>query len=259
MFGEYKEGLYSMALFAGIKNYFAARKTKRIERAGKLIKNAKAIRDDRWAALEYLAKDLKDAEAAIPLLLQRFEYSLEHGINDTREKELAQEGIVRFGDLAIPHLKNWLQQTSRIAWPIKCLKSLGKETVVIESLKGALNLEDVSFSQHDVDKNYDILCYLREYQVTDSIDQIAHFLQDSDERVRFAAAELLIEQKTEVIKAKVSRFLKDDSSENRRLRQAVIQAFVDRGWQVDSPEEFVDGWITEGVRLNDKGQVQLLS
>ncbi|MCX6129194.1 MAG: hypothetical protein NTX25_09060 [Proteobacteria bacterium] len=246
-----------MAFFARIKDYFALRRARRIERAGKLIKNAKAIREDRWAALEYLAKDLKDAGAAIPLLLQRFEYSLEHGINDTREKELAQEGVVRFGDEAIPFLRDWLQQTSRIAWPIKCLKALGKDEIVIECLKAALNFKDVSFSQHDVDKNYDILCYLREYQVVDSIDQIAHFLNDADERVRFAAAELLIEQKTDLIKDKISVFLKDASSENRRLRQAVIQVFVDRAWQVSNPQDFAEGWIADGVRLNAKGQIEL--
>src|SRR6478735_1523223 len=105
-----------MALFDGIKEYFASRKIKRIERAGKLVRNAKAIREDRWAALEFLAKDLKEADQAIPLLLQRFEYSLEHGINDTREKELAQEGVVRFGDSGVPFLRDWLKKTSRIAW-----------------------------------------------------------------------------------------------------------------------------------------------
>ncbi len=248
-----------MALFDGIKEYFASRKIKRIERAGKMVRNTKAIREDRWAALEYLAKDLKDASQAIPLLLQRFEYSLEHGINDTREKELAQEGVVRFGEEGVPFLRDWLQQTSRIAWPIKCLKSLEKEEVVVECLKSALEYKDVSFTQQAVDKNYDILCYLREYQIPDSIDQISHFLNDADERVRFAAAEFLIAQKSDAIKPKISVFLKDDSSENRRLRQAVIQAYVDRDWSVENPNDFPDGWIMDGVRVNAAGHVEIRS
>src|ERR671921_526851 len=105
-------------MFGSVKDYFDGRKTKRVERAAKLITNAKAIRDDRWAALEFLAHGLDNAEEALPALLPRFEYSLEHGINDTREKELAMKGIVRQGERAIPYVKEWLQKTSRIAWPI---------------------------------------------------------------------------------------------------------------------------------------------
>jgi HEAT repeat protein len=108
-----------------------------------------------------------------------------------------------------------------------------------------------------VDKNYDILCYLREYQIPDSIDKIAHFLKDPDERVRFAAAELLIAQKSDAIKAKISKFLKDDSSENRRLRQAVIQVYVDRSWPVDNPEQFGDGHVADGVRVNAHGMLEI--
>jgi len=248
-----------MALFDGIREYFASRKTKRIERAGKSIRNAKAMREDRWAALEFLARELKEADLAIPVLLQRFEYSLEHGINDTREKELAQEGVVRFGAEAVPFLRDWLKQTSRIAWPIKCLKALGTEEIVVETLKAALDYSDVAFNQQAVDKNYDILCYLREYEVPDSIDQIAHFLKDADERVRFAAVEFLITQKSDTIRPWISMFLKDDSSENRRIRQAVIQVYVDRSWSVENPQEFEGGWITEGVRVNASGLVELRS
>jgi hypothetical protein len=246
-----------MALFDGIKEYFASRKTKRIDRAGKLVRNAKAIREDRGAALDFLAKDVKEADQAIPLLLPRFEYSLEHGINDTREKELAQEGIVRFGEASVPFLQDWLKKTTRIAWPIKCLKALGKDSLVVDALKAALDYNDVAFDQQAVDKNYDVLCYLREYQVPEAVDQISHFLNDPDERVRFAAAEFLIAQKTDTIKPLISKFLKDDTSENRRIRQAVIQAYVDRNWTVDNPQDFADGYIADGVRVNARGMLEV--
>ncbi len=246
-----------MGLLARISEYLSTRRAKRIERAGKIVKNAKAIRDDRWAALQFLAEDLNDADQAIPQLLPRFEYSLEHGINDTREKELALKGIARFKEASIPYLKNWLQSTSRIAWPIKVLKELGQDEVVIESLKSALNFKEVSFDQGAVDKNYDILCYLREYQLPDYIDQIKHFLNDADERVRFAAAELMIAQKSEAIRESLSPFLADSSSENRRVRQGVIQAFVDRGWKVPNVEDFPGGRVTDGVYVNSQGFIEL--
>ncbi len=217
-------------MFGSIKDFFDGRKSKRVEKASKIITNAKAIRDDRWAALEFVANDVEDVAEAVPALLQRFEYSLEHGINDTREKELAMKGIVRFGEKAIPLVKDWLKTTTRIAWPIKILNQLGQESVVADCLKSALDYGEVSFTQHVVDKNYDILCYLRDFQLGSDVDKIAHFLNDSDERVRYAAAEVLIAQQSGEIKSKLEPFLVDESSENRRIRGAVAQFFVQKGW-----------------------------
>lgn len=221
-------------MFGSVKNYFDGRKSKRVERAAKIITNAKAIKDDRWAAIEFVARDVENVEEAVTALLPRFEYSLEHGINDTREKELAMKGIVRFGEKAIPFVKDWLSSTTRIAWPIKVLNQLGQDEVVIDCLKSALNFGEVSFTQHIVDKNYDILCYLRDYQLHNEISQIAHFLNDADERVRYAAAEVLIAQDSEEVKGRLERFLHDDTSENRRIRGAVAQLFTDKAWSQPS-------------------------
>ncbi len=217
-------------MFGSFKEYFDGRKSKRVEKAAKIITNAKAIRDDRWAAIEFVANDVKNVDEAVPALLPRFEYSLEHGINDTREKELAMKGIVRFGEAAIPFVKDWLKTTTRIAWPIKVLNQLGQDAVVIDCLKSALDMGEVSFTQHAVDKNYDILCYLRDYQLHNEISQISHFLKDPDERVRYAAAEVLIAQDSSEVKSRLEPFLADDSSENRRIRGAVAQLFTNKGW-----------------------------
>lgn len=217
-------------MFGSVKDFFGGGSSKRVEKAAKIITNAKAIRDDRWAAIEYVAQDVKAVEEAVPALLPRFEYSLEHGINDTREKELAMKGIVRFGESAIPFVKDWLKTTTRIAWPIKVLNQLGQDKVVIDCLKSALDYGEVSFTQHAVDKNYDILCYLRDYQLHDDIEQISHFLKDQDERVRYAAAEVLIAQESEVVRPKLEPFLGDESSENRRIRGAVSQLYSAKGW-----------------------------
>ncbi|RYZ50799.1 MAG: hypothetical protein EOP07_22350 [Proteobacteria bacterium] len=172
-----------------------------------------------------------------------------------RAAELAMKGISRHGEKAIPFLKDWLQKTSRIAWPIKILYELGQDAVVVDSLKAALNYGEVSFTQHEVDKNYDILCYLRDYQLHDLIPQISHFLVDSDERVRYAAAEVLIAQTTDDVKEKLLPFLADDTSENRRIRGAVAQLFIDRQWKVPNPGQFQGGRVTEQVSVGADGRL----
>lgn len=239
-----------------LQDFFESRREKKAEKAAKVVKNAKAIREDRWAALEYLA-DYSDMKVAIPGLLERFDFSLEHGINDTREKELAMKGITRFQKDALPYVRDKIKQSTRIAWPIKILKEIGAENDIIEVLKAGLDYRDVSLDQSAVDKNYDILCYLRDYQLGDEWRRIAQFLNDPDERVRFACVEALIEQKDDAVHPELERFLTDFSTENRRIRQAVLIAFLRKGWRLQRPDVFESGQVESGVYITPKGTLEL--
>jgi HEAT repeat protein len=245
-----------VGLFDKFKDYRKKGDEKRIQKSLAVIKNSKAIKEDRTAAIAYLT-DLGDPHAAVPVLLQRFEYSLEHGINDTREKEACLEGIVDYGQDAIPHVREHLLTTSRIAWPIKVLKAFKDDEQVIEILKSALNFEDVRFDQAKVDKNYDILCYLVDYQLPGFVDKVAHFLNDPDERVRFACAELLIEQNDPSVPGYLERFIDDRSSENTRIRQSVIIAFLKHGWKLKDPGRFPEGLIEGPLYVNAEGKLEL--
>lgn len=245
-----------MGLLDKWKQFSNDRRKKKVQRATKLVKNPKAIKEDRWASLEFLAQNVDDADLAVGALLNRFEYSLEHGINDSREKELALSGVVKHGKEALPNLETWLQHTSRIAWPIKAIKSIADEKVVVDCLISTLDFEDVSFDQAAVEKNYDILCYLVDYKLGDFTPKLVHFLKDPDERVRFAAVEAILEQDVEdSLKKDLEIFLFDDSSENRRIKQAVATAFVSNNWKVSSPDKYQNGILSEGLNVDTSGQV----
>ncbi len=241
-----------MGLFSKFKEYRESRHERRAEKSLRQVRNPKAIKEDRRAALEYF-KNLDDASIAIPALLQRFEYSLEHGINDTREKEFAVESIKHYGEQAIPYIKDHLLKTTRIAWPIKILSSLGTTEQVVDVLKSALNFDDVAFDRDIVDKNYDILCYLRDYQLPGFVTKLAHFLTDPDERVRFACIEALLEQDSSDVPKLVESFMADNSAENRRIKKAVVAAFLSKKWQVSDVSVFVDVQIEPGISVNKKG------
>lgn len=246
-----------MGLFDKFKNYQRGRDEKKIERYAAVIRNPKAIKEDRSAAIDYF-KNYGDPAVAVPSLLGRFDYSLEHGINDTREKEACMEGVVAFGSAAIPFVREHLLVTSRIAWPIKILKALGDESEVVEILKSALNFGDVAFDQAIVDKNFDILCYLIDYKVPGFEEKLGHFLQDHDERVRFACTELLIEQGSERVAELLERFLADDSADNIRIRKSVVDAFVAKKWKLRNPSAFPEGRVVGSVVVDPaSGTLQL--
>jgi hypothetical protein len=242
-------------MFGKLREFKEKRSQKKIAKYAKLIKNGKAIKDERRAALEYM-KALDDMEVAVPSLLARYNYSLEHGINDTREKEVAMDGIVKYGEKAVPYLEEHLKNTTRIAWPIKILNKIAPEDLVVKTLREVLDPAANSFDQAAVDKNYDVLCYLRDYKLEGFLDTLKGFLANPDERVRFAAAEALIEQEYPEVPALLEGFLVDDTSENRRIRQAVVDAFLEKGWKVSNPAKFENGLVVEGVFVKKDGVLE---
>jgi hypothetical protein len=229
----------------GLFDFFSSKPSdSKIAKAAETVKNAKAIRDDRVASIDFLAHNVDDIGKAIPALLQRFEFSLEHGINDTREKESCFEGIVKHGDKAIPFVLEYLKSTTRIAWPIKLIKKLGNnDDHVIECLLSVLNYQDVSFDQAQTDKNYDILCHLADYKRPGLAEKIAHFLKDPDERVRFATAEALMEQPFEEASAYFEPLLSDQNPDNSRIKQSVVQKYLENQWVVAKPEVFPNAQV----------------
>jgi HEAT repeat protein len=239
-----------MGFFEKIFAYFANRTERRHTSMAEAAKNPKSLKEDRQGAIEYFA-EMSDCAIAVPALLQRFEFSLEHGINDTREKEKSMEGIIKHGSAALPYIAEHLKSTSRIAWPIKMLLKITDEASVIQALKDCLDFGEVAFDQDKTDKNYDILCYLADYKLPGYYDKIAHFLTVQDERVRYAAVELLCAQDDPEVAQLLEKYLSDDSNENTRLRRAVATAFLTRNWQILDLETYSKKPVP-GLKLSDK-------
>ena len=243
-----------MGLLEKWQNFKENRRIKAIASNEKLVTNPKAMKEDRAAALEYFGS-LEDPKVAVPALLRRFEYSLDHGINDTREKERAMAGIVRHKSGAVPLIQEHLNNTSRIAWPIKALMATTEEEKAVEVLKECLDFGEIDFDQSKVDKNFDILCYLADFSVPGFAEKLAHFLKSHDERIRFATVELLKHQDDAQIPKMLEEFLADQTSENTRLRQSVTEAFVEKGWQVSDDSNLRSQLAEQGVPVSSDGKI----
>ena len=245
-----------MGLVKKWQEFRQGRREKSIASNLKYIQNPKAIREDRSAAIDYFC-NVDDVAIAVPALLQRFEYSLEHGINDSREKEACLEGIIAHGAAVLPITIEHLKQTFRIAWPIKVLNKVGTEDQVIDALKACLNYDDVAFDQLKVDKNYDILCFLADYKIAGFADKLMHFMNYHDERVRYAAVEVLIAQDEPNIPAMLEHYLNDVTPENTRIHQCVINGFVRNKWSVTHPEAVLPTALGNRVVLSKAGTLEL--
>ena len=91
--------------------------------------------------------------------------------------------------------------------------------------------------------------------VTPKYIAFMHAFPTIAERIRFAAVEALAEQDDDSINELFEPFLSDESSDNRRIREVVVNAFVDKNWKVKDQELFMDGYVIPGVRIQKDGSV----
>ncbi|MEZ4743616.1 MAG: HEAT repeat domain-containing protein [Bdellovibrionota bacterium] len=157
----------------------------------------------------------------------------------------------------VPMIQEHLISTSRIAWPIKALNRLASEEMLVEVLKSCLDFGEVAFDQAKIDKNYDILCYLLDYSLPGYARELAHFLSYHDERVRFAAVEVLVEQEGDGEVADILEpYLTDVSSENTRIHQAAVEAFVKHKWPIKDKSAVMASPIVNQFKIAKEGFLQ---
>ena len=120
-----------------------------------------------------------------------------------------------------------------------------------------LNYTEVSFDQAQTDKNYDILCHLADYKKSGLAAKIVHFLKDPDERVRYAAAEVLMEQDFAESHEFIEPLLSDTNPDNSRIRQTVIRKYLEQGWQLRKPEVFTNRQVIGPVFVGDGNRLMV--
>lgn len=238
-----------MGLIKKVKDFLEKRRKKALARSIKLLKNPKAIKEDRMGAIESFASH-KDPDIATKALLSRFDYSLEHGIQDSKEKQKAMEIILSFEDKALPGVLEHLASSSSIAWPVKILSRLSSEKELIHALNASLSFGDIDFSQEVVNKNYDILCHLRNHDLEDKGEKLFFFLKAHDERLRVATTEAILSQNHEENYKKLEPLLLDNSSDNIRVKQAIAQKFVELKRKLVQTELFKTGFLHPDLVIN---------
>lgn len=245
-----------MGIVDKIGNWLAERRKAKYCRA---VKNPRAMKEDRWLALLALG-EYPDPQFAIHALLARFEYNLDNGILDTREKEQALTSIVSFDkDAVLKITREHMQHTDLIAWPTKILLQLGGEKEVASALLDCLDFGDIDFDRAKIDKNYDVLCHLLDFDVSELSRDIVHFLDDNDERVRFSTAEILIKQKADYAAEVLEKFISDDSAENTRIRQSVLAAFIANGWNIKNRHAFRKSNAAKEAILGKNGKLKAIN
>ncbi|MFK8000505.1 MAG: HEAT repeat domain-containing protein [Polyangiales bacterium] len=204
----------------------------RKDSAGNLAKHAKRAADkkaqnpDRWASLEALGK--MHTPEAVYALLQRFTIRVTPSITDQDEKELAKQGVLGSGEVAVAPLKKFLNETDSIAWPVRMLSELVDEEELVGTLVEFLG-EMTTEYERDPQRKIDAIAQLEERKDERIAPAVIRFLADVNEAARFhAAATLLVQENAEVGREAALKVLGDE--ESVRVRVSILDGFIHQGW-----------------------------
>ena len=182
---------------------------------------------DRQDALHQLSR-IGTAES-VAILLKRFNWHLDPSITDQDEKELALEGIVGAGDLALEPIRDYCRRAESLTWPIKALERIVPIEQLPEELLTLLDQFDTEYVRNPEPK-VQLLSHLTGYPSEEVRLAIEPFLEDASEPVRFAAAGAVFAmnnpQSTPLLVAAL------EHEESLRVKNRIAQGLSDKAWSL---------------------------
>ena len=225
---------------------------KLIAKHGIRMRKKDATAEDRHASALWLAED--GSVEALVALLGRFEMTYEHHMKDVGEKDLVAELLLEQGDQGIEALILFLPRCKNFARPLSLLERLAGRDRAIVTLLELIGAE-ADRSELKPEKKRQLLIKLAEYADTRAEAIALPFLEDFDEGVRYAAAEVLIAQEeTEAVRSCLLTALSNPEEESNRLRVRIAEVVHSRHWGLgEHAEKLVQrppsGWNVQGGRL----------
>lgn len=178
-----------MGLLSILKDFKAKRASGNAEQYGDTLKNIMTTKEQRLEAIEALSKT--PSLAAIPQLLKRFDLVVDHGIQDNREKELVCELLVGWKEEAKPFVREAVNRSRRIAWPIKIAEKILAKDEFLELLLENVRQDFVEFDDNLLERNTEIVLALKEYNDPRIVSKVMPLVKSRDENVRMAAIDCL--------------------------------------------------------------------
>lgn len=229
----------------GLFDFFQSEEQKITKRQRK-ITNRDAQPEDREAAARWLAD--QGSPAALLALLARFDVSLDHQLKDKGEKDLVYALASSKGNEMLAPLETWLKKCRSVALPLRLLEDLAGKNAAIDMACTLLDLERARDDFKPVKKKA-LLIWLASEKGDQCLEAAVPFLDDFDEGVRYAAAEVIIAQKSEGGRVPLLTVLQNPEEESNRLKIRVCEVFAQRKWSVGDAAETVASNLPENFRI----------
>src|SRR5437868_5707092 len=187
--------------------------------------------ENRQGAIEELGA-LK-TEAAVEALLLRYTFRVDPGITDDEEKARVLALIVQAGaEAALPAVKRFILGRDEISWPLRALSDLLPEAEVVKFLVEVARKVGSEYSRVP-EKKVLLLHALKMHKAAEITPVVLPFLEDMDDEVQIAAAEVIAQQGDPAGREPlIQHFLKSHAGSNARVTEALAGIFAETPWDV---------------------------
>jgi len=210
--------------------------------------------ENRQGAIEELGE--MRTEEAVSALLMRYTFRVDPGITDDDEKARVMALIVQTGQTALPAVKKFIMGRDEISWPLRALSDLLPEAEVVKFLVAVAHKVGTEYSRVP-EKKVLLLHALMTYKAPEITPAVLPFLDDMDDEVQIAAAEVITRQQDPAGREPlIQHFLKAHESSNARVREALAGLLADSPWDVKGYTPKVEAALPPAYKLDSKGKVQ---
>ncbi|MBX2797645.1 MAG: hypothetical protein KTR31_08255 [Myxococcales bacterium] len=206
---------------------------RRIAKEQRTLTNRDKQTEDRENAARWLAS--QDAPKAYVALLTRFDMNLENQLKDKGEKEVVYGLAVGLGERVMRPLERHLRRCRQIATPLRLYVDLVGQDKAVEKVFEILEIEREK-DDFKPDKKVDLLVWLVDHKHDRCIEVATPFLQDFDENVRYAAAEVMLAQSDDGARPILEKALANPDEESNRLKVRLSEVFKQRSWPLDDAD-----------------------
>jgi hypothetical protein len=211
-------------------------------------------KENRQGAIEELG-ELKTGPA-VDALLMRYTFRVDPGITDDEEKARVLALITAAGPVALEPVKRFISSRDEISWPLRALEALLPEAEVVQFLVEVARKAGVEYSRVP-EKKVLLLHALSGHKSPEIAGVVLPLLDDMDDEVQIAAAEVIVKQQDPVGREPlIQHFLSAHEGSNARVREALADLLADSPWDVKGYTPKVEAALPDGYKLDSKGKVQ---
>jgi len=194
-------------------------------------------------------------QAGIDALLSRYTFRVDPGITDDDEKARVLALVTQAGDVALAPVKRFISSRDEISWPLRALEGLLPEAEVVKFLVEVARKIGGEYSRVP-EKKVLLLHALSAHRSPDIAPAVLPFLDDMDDEVQIAAAEVIVKQQHPAGREPlIQQFLKAHEASNARVREALSGLLADSGWDVKGYTPKVEAALPQGYKLDSRGKV----
>jgi len=207
--------------------------------------------EERWSIVQAVIAD--HSEAATAALLQRFTIYMEPSAADNEEKEYIADALASRGEAILPQIRQALRVQESISWLVRIASRIlprdGLRDLLVELL-GELDTE----YERNPERKIQLIMALADFPSEESAKAAARFLEDVHETARFQAVATCFTCRSEQAREPLIKlFLEDEST---RVKNAVLDAFVETGWPVTGHRGEVEKALPKGYVIDRAGVIR---